>query len=343
MKLLFIFTGGTIGSTAGNGLISTDGEKPRKLLLAYRTRYGLDAVCDTSEPYTALSENADGHTLHLLLRSVREGMRGGYDGIIVTHGTDTLQYAAAALSYAAGSSSIPICLVSSNYPIEHPDANGLDNLHGAIRLIQEGSARGVFVIYRNPEDVTRIHRGTRLLRSVAYSDCFYSVLQQEWGYFDAQMTLHRNPRYRALPDAIPPLSDVSTEGADGQILRIDPYPGMCYPALSRSIAAVLHGSFHSGTINTLRPDYRQFFEDAHRLGIPVYLSGAADGISYESTALFDKLHILPLPSMAPIAAYVKLWLGRTLSLPEIMNHSLSEDLLTAQPPDLSASEKTGSK
>ena len=105
-----------------------------------------------------------------------------YDGIIVTHGTDTLPYSAAALSYALGNDCIPVCIVSSNYPISDERANGIDNLHGAIRLMESGYTTGetgnddkdagihcgVFVSYRNHDGVIYIHRASRLLETAAF-------------------------------------------------------------------------------------------------------------------------------------------------------------------------------
>jgi L-asparaginase len=49
-----------------------------------------------------------------LITTVKENLSSDYDGIIVTHGTDTLGYSAAALAYALGNGTVPVCLVSSN-------------------------------------------------------------------------------------------------------------------------------------------------------------------------------------------------------------------------------------
>ena len=60
MKLLFVFTGGTIGSTQNGDVISSDAEKSYKIIDAYNARYGIDFEYDTVEPYTELSENNTG-------------------------------------------------------------------------------------------------------------------------------------------------------------------------------------------------------------------------------------------------------------------------------------------
>ena len=148
MKILFVFTGGTIGSTQIGEVISTDRGKPYAIISAYAKKYGISFDYDTVEPYTELSENNTGEHIRLLAECVRARAHA-YDGVIVTHGTDTLQYTAAALGYALGLDAPPVCVVAANRPIEREDSNGLDNLHGAISFIKNGGGKGAFVVYRN--------------------------------------------------------------------------------------------------------------------------------------------------------------------------------------------------
>lgn len=307
MKLLLIFTGGTIGSTFDGAYIATDSDKPYVLLDTYKKIHPMPDY-DTDEPFTMLSENATGTEISALIRCVGEKL-GAYDGIIITHGTDTLQYTAAALSYAFGTVRTPICLVSSNFPIEHEKANGIDNLFGAVSLLKQGTEEGVFVSYRNPgdPDIT-IHRAARLLASAAYSDSFFSVCGKPYGWISSKSgAFTKNPEYSESPDAQNPLRPHSLSPGSDSILRIFPYPGMTYPILPPQTRAILHESFHSGTINTLSPDARRFFAHAKEQGIPVFLTGVSSGDSYESTSVFEELGMIPLPVISPIAAYLKLW------------------------------------
>ena len=92
---------------------------------------------------------------------------------------------------------------------------------------------------------------------------------------------------------------------------------------------ILLESFHSGTMNTGLADYQRFFENMYKYGVPVYLTGLRRGISYESTSLYDKLNIQPVYDIAPIAAYMKLWMlmaaGREWNA-DILNRALGGDL-----------------
>ena len=333
MKLLFLFTGGTIGSTTKGDTISTDSAKPYLLLEAYRKAYGLNIDYDAAEPYTSLSENNTGETLRLLCASVGEYLaKGGYDGIVVTHGTDTLQYSAAALSYAFADTKIPICLVSSNFPIEDKRANGIKNLHGAIRFITEVGTPGVFVPYKNRGEALRIHRGTRLLPSTAFSDRVESVCGSYMGTFRDGEPFRPHRGYKEAPDAIPAFGALDIPCYCREIIILEPYPGKCYPPLSERVRYVLHASYHSGTINTEATTTAEFFGEAHSRGITCFLTGAAPGTAYESTALFKELGIAPLYNLSPIAAFVKLWFWHlthpdTPATQEILLSPLAGDVL----------------
>ena len=132
MKILVVFTGGTIGSCYNDGVISPDSSTRYKLIEMYKQNGGY-AEFDAISPYTVLSENLNGEYFNLLYNSVKENINN-YDGIIVTHGTDTLQYTSAVLSYMFGLCNTPIVLVSANYPLESEKSNGLENFSAAVDL-----------------------------------------------------------------------------------------------------------------------------------------------------------------------------------------------------------------
>lgn len=328
MKLLFIFTGGTIGSTFDGEYISTDRNKPKKIIELYREKFGIDFELEVLEPYTALSENNDGETLKILTKCVTEKIKENFHGIIVTHGTDTLQYSAAALSYCVGLNSIPVCLVSSNLPLEKEDANGLVNLHAAVRFITEKEGKGVVVPYKNPGQDVKIFRASRLLSSQAYSDFVFDC-QGEMGHFDENWNYVKNPRYREKADGIDPLNCNNFGGVCDGVLRIEPYPGRTYPHISEGIKCIIHGSFHSGTINTVSSEALRFFKMAQEKNIPVFLTGIEHRETYESTEIFKDFEIIPVFGIAPISAFIKLWMALSLNHnpTEIMAESLGGDVI----------------
>lgn len=309
MKILFVFTGGTIGSTRTGHTISTDSSKPYKIIDKYAQVCGIDFEYDTCEPYTVLSENSTGESLRLLCECVREKIGAGYDGIVVTHGTDTLQYSSCAIGYAIGLCDTPVCVVSSNYPIEDERSNAIDNLRCAIALIKSRAvlgARGAFVTYRNPDGITRAYRATRLLASNAFTDEVRTI-GGEFATLGCGYEIKKCPSYTEQSDLIEPLSASALVRVCEQILVVSPYVGMKYPSLD-GIKCVILNSYHSGTINTESPEAIAFFESANEKGVKLFITGTIDGPEYESATLFQKYNIGHLFSMSPIAAYIKLWL-----------------------------------
>lgn len=69
-----------------------------------------------------------------------------YDGIVVTHGTDTMAYTASVLSFMLPGLDLPVVLTGSQLPIEHPLTDGLENLRTAFAMAASG-ARGVFLAF----------------------------------------------------------------------------------------------------------------------------------------------------------------------------------------------------
>lgn len=330
MKILVIFTGGTIGSTISEGYAVPDDDKKYKLISMYEENagnYGEDREKENVEfeiasPYQELSENNTCIQIFKLASYLEERTRSDdkYDGVIITHGTDTLQYTAAALAYMFSDISIPVVLVSSNYVLDDKRANGLTNFAYAVRFIEEKQGAGVFVSYYNTDKEPVIHRGTRLMEHIAYSDDIYSVKNSEYGYYKDGMFVKRI-QDSAIEDefikSTQKCSDIRKaflesdkyENAFADICIIKPFPGMKYGSVSEGIRAVLHMTYHSGTICSKSPDIKTFADDLQKKKIPAYVIGAGDSVDYDSVRIYSELGFETLPIAALPAMLVKLWLA----------------------------------
>ena len=332
MKILFVFTGGTIGSTLQNdNVIATDPLKAYKILKAYSKKYPIDFEYDIAEPYTELSENNTGEHIRMLSECIGSRLDLGYDGIVITHGTDTLQYSAAAVGYMLGANSLPVCLVSANYPIEDERSNALDNLHGAICLIRSKAGRGAFVVYRNGNsDTVRVHRATRLTGVKAFSDDVSSIFGNIYGRFDDSFSFVKNPKYVEKNDAMETIAPDKLSESSKEIMMVYPYTGMAYPVIRDGVKYIILNTYHSGTLNTKSQSVIDFLAEAKEKGITVYVTGVSDGAEYESATSFSKLGLIPLRNIAPIAAYVKLWILSQNNGTEKITHSLAGDVVPAE-------------
>ena len=300
MRILTVFTGGTIGSSLCGGAISPKAENAFLLLKLYKEKYGA-ADFDTVAPYTILSENLSAQHLNMLRSCVEENLGRGYDGIIVTHGTDTIQYSAAYLDLTLGLTEIPVVLVSSNYPLSDSRANGLRNFAAAVSFIRSKEGRGVFVSYLNRgEEGAAIHRGAEVLPHQPFDDRIFSLFDNVYGTVKGGGFV-KNPVYRERER-----EDLSGRELSGRVIFLRPYVGMTYPEIPGDTKAVLLEGWHSGTLPTAHDELRDFCENAKERGVPVYLTGSVQGFEYESKLIFDSLRIKVLPPMSPIAAYVML-------------------------------------
>lgn len=333
MKIDTIFTGGTIGSTKDqNGQITPLGTSPYQLLDVYCNQYDNTTEFVVHEPYRILSENLAVEHIRLLIQCINHALKiGDMDGIIVTHGTDTLQYSAALLGYLFGNVHIPIVLVSADYTLGDNRTNGFDNFRYAVRFIHGNYGAGVFVCYRNQGGIPVIHRGTRLQQHLPLSADVASVGNSWYGRFEEDRYIQNSDYFvRAGKDAMfDNVENIKLKEPPNGILRICPYVGMSYPTLSSDIHAVLHESFHSGTI-AINSELKEFAEKARCQGIPVFLTGLSEReAEYVTVNEYRSLGIYPLCESAPIAQYCKLWLAVSNGVEpeEIMNISVAEDFI----------------
>ena len=302
-KLLTVFTGGTIGITRANGAISPDGKNFALLLELYQKKYGA-ADFDSVAPYTVLSENLSADNLKLLRRCVSENLNKGYDGVIVTHGTDTLQYTAAYLDLTLGMQTpVPVVLVSANYPLADSRSNGLLNFAAAVDFIKTSGERGVFVSYHNTAgEFAAIHRGADVLPHLPLDDSVYSLFNAPFGAVQNGVFV-KNSAYTERER-----EDLSACELSGRVLYLRAHPGMVFPEISADTKAVLLEGFHSGTLPTDNDECVRFCRAANAQGIPLYLTGGQAGFEYASKQAFAELGIKVLPPMSPVAAYMRLWL-----------------------------------
>lgn len=301
MKILVIFTGGTIGSSIQDGYIAPDMEKKYKLIQLYGEETKDHQQFDVDVPYMLLSENLNGVYLTKLIHCVQKHMETKiYDGIIITHGTDTLHYTAAALFIIFENTDIPIMLVSSNYPLEDKRANGLHNFKEAVRYIRRKCAPGVYVPYKNRNEEVKIFQPKYIVNYDIYSDEIRTMdTNGKESIDEEQYGILKN--HKVHPDTIQ-LNEYSP------VAYIRPYPGIRYE-ISDKTKAVLFGSYHSGTINTADKCFVEFCKKMKDEEIPMYICGVPQEIGYESTKCYKELGVNVLPYGTDIYWYMKLWLN----------------------------------
>ena len=243
-NILLVFTGGTIGSQIENGIIDTRQSAGFRLIQLFQQNYpDQTQVCfKTLQPVQILSENLHPRTWRDVIAAIEAEDLSGFDGIIITHGTDTLAFSASAFGVYFNRLKIPMLLVSSELPLENPNANGLKNFICAVEYIKQKRDAGVFVPYQNPGQVMHIHVATRLGSCLPLSADFISVQSKPFATFENGVFLENHP----LPAT--KNNEFRLKNQFARILLIKPYPGLDYAHFNLDqVDAVLHDLYHSGT------------------------------------------------------------------------------------------------
>ncbi|MDD4127609.1 MAG: Glu-tRNA(Gln) amidotransferase subunit GatD [Methanomicrobium sp.] len=181
-KLSIISTGGTIASKIDyrTGAVTSQFEADDIL----RAIPGLkDIACFNAHvPTTILSENMTPEIWRTLARTIYDEIKAGTKGIIVTHGTDTLAYSAAAVSFMV-KTPVPVIFVGSQRSADRPSSdNVMNGMCSAKAALSDLGEVAVVMHASTNDDYCAIHRGTSVRKMhTSRRDAFRSMNQKPLG------------------------------------------------------------------------------------------------------------------------------------------------------------------
>lgn len=183
--ILLIATGGTIASRH-----TPEGLAPQitpQELLSYVPDAASLCQIDTVQPLNLDSTNvAPAHWL--LLAKLIEEQYDRYDGFVICHGTDTLAYTAAALSYLIQHTRKPIVLTGAQRSIDEDTTDAKVNLMDALRYACAGES-GVCIVFGS-----HVIAGTRARKSRTKSYNAFTSLN-----FPDLASIHESRVVRYIP------------------------------------------------------------------------------------------------------------------------------------------------
>jgi glutamyl-tRNA(Gln) amidotransferase subunit D len=127
---------------------------------------------------TVSSENLEPSDWEKMVKKVEEVVSGGARGVVITSGTDTMGYTAAALSFALRGIPVPVIIVGSQRSSDRPSSDAYLNLFGAVSMAVSADISGVFVVMHadTSDDRLAVHRGTRVRKDhTSARDAFESI------------------------------------------------------------------------------------------------------------------------------------------------------------------------
>ena len=136
---------------------------------------------------STFSENIGPRDWSTITRSVAEQIKDGSDGVVIAHGTDTLGYTAAALSFALNKPPVPVVLVGSQRSSDRPSSDAAANLVGSTAIAAKAQFAEVVVAMHDwiSDERIAIHLGTKVRKChTSRRDAFESVNVPPIGYYD---------------------------------------------------------------------------------------------------------------------------------------------------------------
>lgn len=137
--------------------------------------------------FSVFSENIGPQLWPKIAEAVVEEVRGGADGVVIAHGTDTLGYTAAALSFALKGIPVPVVLVGSQRSADRPSSDAATNLLSSAAVAGKAPFAEVVVSMHDwiSDERVAIHRGTRVRKChTSRRDAFRSVNAPPLAYYD---------------------------------------------------------------------------------------------------------------------------------------------------------------
>jgi len=137
-RIALLHTGGTIASRVdyrtGGVVASFTPEEMLELIPEVEQVPGLGRL-ETKLVANIFSDNMRIGHLNLIGHAVYDAVTRGAEGVVVTHGTDTMHYSSAALSFMLENLKVPVLLVGSQRSSDRPSSDAATNLLGALRFL----------------------------------------------------------------------------------------------------------------------------------------------------------------------------------------------------------------
>lgn len=142
-SVLLLTTGGTIAAReSGYGLKpEMSGDELLGYIADFKSHYDITV----KDILHMDSSNIQAEEWHIIARTVMENLPG-YDGVVITHGTDTMAYTASMLCFMLMNLNKPVVLTGAQMPIYHPLTDARNNLYTAFAAI-DGDIPGVSIAF----------------------------------------------------------------------------------------------------------------------------------------------------------------------------------------------------
>lgn len=260
-RILILTTGGTISSVSSQeGLVPKDAHQILKELLEEE-----NTIVDSQCILVLDSSNIQPEEWKIIAGKIYENL-SKYDGIIVTHGTDTMAYTASMITFMVQNPNIPIVFTGSQLPISHPLTDAVDNLHCAFAMAKS-KIPGVFLAFNR-----KIMFASRCVKARTSSfDAFESINLHTLGTVSATGLCIQKNMIHPTTKSPKLILDINTNVF---LLKITPTtnPNIIPLLISSGIEGIVIEAYGAGGISYIRRDFIKVIKDAIASGVPIVVS-----------------------------------------------------------------------
>ena len=313
-RLGIVNTGGTIGAAKVGGILRTE---PRDAdeLGRWSAGSGFE-VTRVLVPFERMSENFIPADWLVIANAIQElAVSGEVDAVMVLHGTDTMTYSSAAVSFMCADLDIPIVFTGSNVGYDLLGSDGPTNVSAAIAVLDR-LERGIYVVFAGRTRIPApVHVGTRVRKIQAGGTAYSTIGGAAIGMVSTagRVTIDRPIGMPKLPDSV-----TDPRAMPAEVVFANSYPGLDYDVLRNGIAgteevgAVVIVMYPSATVPTGHGRYScpEFVAWCHERGLPVVATTTTPPLfdldDYESTRVLREAGAVVRTDIIPETAGVKL-------------------------------------
>ncbi len=314
-SILLLATGGTIASKP-----SSDGLVPAytiEQLLSFTSNINEHYHITTKDILSLDSSNIQPEEWQLIAREIAKAVYD-YDGVVITHGTDTMAYTSSVLSFMLQGLPIPVVLTGSQLPIDAALTDAIGNLETALAMAA-GKRKGVFLAFNR-----HIILGTRAVKvRTTDFDAFESINYPNIAYVNGRGL---NIRDELIPAQASEFK--LYDRLDNRVFLLKLTPGLnpeIFPVLAKmSYRAIVIEAFGVGGLHYLNRDLVSELEKLIQSGTTVVVTSqclyeSSDFSLYEAGKKILDKGALPAFDMTSESCVTKLsWiLGQSENLEEI--------------------------
>lgn len=342
-KIALISTGGTIASKIDYRTGGVRAALSASELYASVPELAAIAAVDPEVVMSEYSENLNpGHWTTMANKIAEKVASGKYDGIIVSHGTDTMHYTAAALSFALQGLPIPVVLVGAQRSSDRPSSDAALNLIGAATFAVKAPVAGVFVAMHagTSDDAIAVHIGTRVRKNhTSRRDAFESIDTTPVALVkDGKIEMQQKEDDKKLPQRYSEKLKVQSS-FDSRVALVKYHPGfdptMVYWLISSGCGAIVFEGTGLGHVNK---NLFGVLREAAEKGVHMFMTsqciwGRVSMTVYDTGRDLLDIGVIPLSDMISETATVKaMWaLANTQNPNEIMQQNVAGEILSAIP------------